>query len=67
MQCTLDSKAHSNFTATPIRHVFLDSFKIAPLTLTEELPRHDPAAFRRPGGKIYRRDSAAALPAMERP
>ena len=51
MQCTLDSKALSNFTATPLRHLSLDCAKIVPNTLMETFPCRNPGPLHRRDGK----------------
>jgi hypothetical protein len=49
-KCTIDSKALSNFTATPIRRFCLDRARTVPNTFTGTSLRQNPAAFRWLGG-----------------
>src|ERR1700694_272456 len=48
MKCTIDSKALSNFTATPIRRVCLDCAKIVPNTFTGPSLCQNPTPFHWP-------------------
>jgi hypothetical protein len=50
MKCSMDSKALSNFTATPIPRICIDCTKTVPNTLTGPALYQNPAAFHWPGG-----------------
>jgi hypothetical protein len=56
MQCTLDSKALFNFTATPIRHLSLDRAKIVTNSCVQAIRSRNSALFYRPSGKNLRRN-----------
>jgi hypothetical protein len=56
MQCTLDSKALFNFTATPIRHLSLDRAKIVTSSCTGTFRSRNSAPVYRPSGKNLRRN-----------
>ena len=55
-QCTLDSKALFNFTATPIRHLSFDRAKIVTNSCVQTIRSRNSAPFYRPSGKNLRRN-----------